>query len=60
MASDADLLTAKRKEVLAALVNHLDAKDDGAGLELLLELLEISNIQYTIVADRMAAIGAKL
>jgi len=55
------LLKGKRIEVLKALANHLHERDDGAGLALLHELLEISNMQFTLVADSVAAvIGAKI
>jgi hypothetical protein len=55
------LLKGKRSEVLKALANHLHERDDDAGLALLHELLEISNMQFTLVADSVAAvIGAKI
>ena len=55
-----ELLKNKRKEVLAALVAHLDKRNDDDGLALLLELLEISNMQYTLLADLTAkALGGQ-
>ena len=50
------LLKGKRKEVLAALVTHLDKSNDDDGLALLHELLEISNMQFTLVTDLVAQV----
>ncbi len=51
---DAALLKGKRSEVLKALATHLQERDDDTALELLHELLEISNMQFTLVADAVA------
>ena len=50
----AALLKEKRSEVLKQLVEHLRERDDYVALELLRELLEISNIQFTLVTDAVA------
>lgn len=52
-----DLLSQKRSELLKALVDHLDGRNDYVGLGLLHELLEFSNIQLTVISDRMEALG---
>jgi hypothetical protein len=52
----AALLKGKRSEVLKALANHLHERDDDTGLALLQELLEISNMQFALVADLTAVV----
>lgn len=50
----AALLKAKRSQVLRALTEHLQNRGDDDALELLHELLELHNVQATLVADLTA------